>query len=188
MQTVVDMYKMLLVSEGHLFLELILISSFPSTRSGLAYVVFPVSLALPFRSQRGPLGALCDMLITMGGDGRGVREGGRRWGRWEVFQPHPPFSHTAAGLGLVLSKKGLLKHTDVPQHPSECVQKKESRWENKCLPRSGWEGTGERKGGSFSLSVISVFPLGVGWPSQKGYRIVIRDRQSWLDTGLMGIW
>lgn len=109
MQTAVGMCKMLRVSQGHLFLELILISSFPSTNSEL-WLDFSgslVSLALPFRSQRD-FRALC---------GHADRKQG-------VVFPPTPFHTQFLVWARSCPRRDFLNHTDIPEHQPEFVQKK----------------------------------------------------------------
>lgn len=67
---------------------------------------------------------------------------------------------TAVSLGLSVCERNSLKHTDLPQHRSEFVQKEVGK--KPRLLRSAWGGLREGEGGNFSLSVITVFLLGVG--------------------------
>lgn len=136
MQTALGMSKMLKISQGYVFLELILVSSFSSTSSDQAFLVLQSVWLCP-------------------GDPRGILEPFvGMWTNGGCFTALT-FLHTA----VPSPKRNFLKHTDIPQHQSEFAQEKVGKKPSVCqsLLREEYKG-GRRQ----FLSVITVFPLGVG--------------------------
>lgn len=136
-------------------------------------------------SSPSPCSCLTPLVLPSAGSALWIPAGSRWWG---CFPPIPPFPCIAAHLGLNCSRRDFLQGHGHPTAPA-CIYVEEKKWTRNAMPTTASLGRNEgAEGGDFLFSVITVFPFAVGWPSQKGYRIVIRDRRSWLDSGLMGIW